>query len=413
MAQDTIVKQSDGSVHAVKIIEIRKESNLMIYEVGNEKKMVDMSTLKSYVLHSDLQSNIPEQVETGQTSGNPIDTIIKSDGTVLQVDIIDIRKDTDVLIYNYNGKRTIVSLSSLQTYKLHSSLDEKEDNTNTTSVSAISEAYFKPKKVMQYEYGLWSLSTNLTALMPVDPMNVRMTIEPEYEINSRFSVKFPLMIGLAPKFQTDFNYAYTYLGYGGDYFSDYIPGAMPEFEVIPNRRQVESTVVQAGVNPKYYFNHKSKNIISFYGGLALNVGIADAYSMRRYDRVDTTGYMSSTWNGSFYETEWRTYWQHHETEELYLENNQFNYFNYEVLLGFDFNFSQHLTATFEMGFSSTLYSSTALATDKVYTAIHNENNYVQTFDGRNVSHSGGHMFTRGRLLLTYRFGGKRLKAVNY
>lgn len=251
------------------------------------------------------------------------------------------------------------------------------------------------KAHMKHAYGPLSISTNLTSLISYRPFNNKVTIEPEYQFSDRFSLKIPIGIGLKRSYTVgtleEFSGYSSYYRYNNNNFD---PNVVPNIVEMPYRKYVEDIIVQGGVNPKYYFNGKSLNILSVYGSLGLNVGIADQYKLHLYDRLDSTSYYNSWQQTQVYE------WRIREEQAIY-QNHQFVFFNYEILFGVDINFSRRITCTYEMGYVSKLMGKPTWE-DRIYTAIHDQD-YVLNYEGP-INDTGRRKSTfRSRLLLTFRF----------
>jgi hypothetical protein len=330
------------------------------------------------------------------------DTIVKKDGTVLAVKILEINKEYNVMVYEYQGKRITTTISSLQSYVLHSEIEEKEENIEPIIVE--DKPIAKYQRRMKYIYGPWSVSSNISALIPTFRFNSRLTIEPEYELTPRFSIKTPFVIGVSKTHKINVqpvNSSFhkgmlVYYKYGSQ-----VPGA-PQLYFDPHRQtSTRDILLQAGINPKFYLNKKSKNIVSLYAAVALNLGLADAYCLTRFDHFDTVKQSPNAYQSPYYSTSGSTYYI--ETELSY-ENNKFNYFNYELLLGLDFNISKSVGVTLEAGCASRMYANVNLKKDRLYTAFYDQD-YILTYEGLD-NFWDNNLFFRSRILLTYRFGGK-------
>ncbi len=272
----------------------------------------------------------------------------------------------------------------------------QDDTTwNRYAVEVSPTIYKKPPPSLKHEFGALSIGTNLTALFRNQPYNSRLTVEPEYQLSDHISVKLPMVIGL---FRTRIVGQRT--GYFGmspwDKYEvyDFDANTIPEFRLRPKVKNWDDIIVQAGINPKYYINGKSKNLLSFYGSAAFNVGLADQYSYRGYDRMDSVDYYN--WELEEYETGWTV-----EEGEVEFENHEFAFFNYELLIGMDYNFSRRLSATIEMGYSSPLYGRPARQ-DILYTAIFDEE-YQVNFEGALETYGRKSLPFRTRIFLSYRF----------
>ena len=272
----------------------------------------------------------------------------------------------------------------------------QDDTTwNRYAVKVNPTIYKKPPPSLNHQFGAFSIGTNLTALFRNRPYNSRLTIEPEYQFSDHLSIKLPLVIGL---FET------RIIGQRTDFYGmspwdkyevyDFDANTTPVLRLLPKVENWDDIIVQAGINPKYYINGKSKSLLSFYAGAAFNVGLADQHSYRGYDRMDSTEYYNYSIQGL--ETVWTT-----EEGEVEFDNHEFVFFNYELLVGMDYNFSRRLSATLEMGYSSPLYGRPERE-DLIYTAIFDED-YKVNFEGSLETSGPTSLPFRMRVLVSYRF----------
>ena len=256
---------------------------------------------------------------------------------------------------------------------------------NTASISKrTSEVNIKRSGIKKYNYGQFSVSTNLTALIPLNLTVGRVTIEPEYRINELFSVKLPISIGIPRNRRSYYvkkpNFDSQYLNYS----------TAPVMLGDPYNYLSEDIIVQIGVNPKYYPIGKSKKLIAPYLSGAVNFGITKEYGKDYYVQ-------SNTYGGA-----WNTYWNT-TTESTVKKEGERNYFNFELLLGLDFNLSKRLTATVETGYASKLQElGVSTVVSKVYQRIgEGEYNLVNAQEVQNLYKR--HNYYKFRILLTYHF----------
>jgi hypothetical protein len=334
------------------------------------------------------------------------DTIVFRTGKVEAVKILSWKKESNLMVYISSNDTIYSNLLNFDKIVLHSKLEGSADPVvNTASISKrTSEVNIKRSGIKKYNYGQFSVSTNLTALIPLYLTGGRVTIEPEYRINELFSVKLPISIRTSRNIRSHFPKPYfdsQYLNYSTrpvmfGYKHKYLNGD-------PYDYLSEDIIVQIGVNPKYYPIGRSKKYIAPYLSGAVNFGIAKDYGKDYYVQSDTfstdfyqdpsTGYYNYTWN---------TYWNT-TTESIVEKEGERNYFNFELLLGLDFNLSKRLTATLETGYASRLQEQgVSTVVPKVYQRIgEGEYNLVNAQEVQNFYKH--HNYYKFRILLTYHF----------
>ena len=336
------------------------------------------------------------------------DTLVHSQGNIEAVKILSLKKESNLIVYISSNDTIYSNLLNFDKIVLHSKLEGSSDPVvNTASISKrISEVNMKISGINKYNYGQFSVSTNLTALIPLYLAGGRVTIEPEYRINELFSVKLPISIGIPrntlpiyplPDFDSQYlNYSTRPVMFGFNFFTDLTFGDHYDY-------LSEDIIVQIGVNPKYYPIGKSKKFIAPYLSGAVNFGIAKNYGKDYYVQSDTFStdfhYNPSTGNYSY---TWNTYWNT-TTESIVKKEGERNYFNFELLLGLDFNFSKRLTATLETGYASRLQEKgVSTVVPKVYQRIGDgEYNLVNAQEVQNFYKR--HNYYKFRILLTYHF----------
>ena len=314
------------------------------------------------------------------------DTIVFRTGKVEEVKILSWKKESNLIVYISSNDTIYSNLLNFDKIVLHSKLEGSADPVmNTASISKrTSEVNIKRSGIKKYNYGQFSVSTNLTALIPLNLTVGRVTIEPEYRINELFSVKLPISIGIPRNRRSYYvkkpNFDSQYLNYS----------TAPVMLGDPYNYLSEDIIVQIGVNPKYYPIGKSKKLIAPYLSGAVNFGIAKEYGKDYYVQ-------SNTYGGA-----WNTYWNT-TTESTVKKEGERNYFNFELLLGLDFNLSKRLTATVETGYASKLQElGVSTVVSKVYQRIgEGEYNLVNAQEVQNLYKR--HNYYKFRILLTYHF----------
>lgn len=321
------------------------------------------------------------------------DTLVRKDGSILTVQILELDKNKELIVYQLDGQETVVSFNALKSYILHSDLSTSSSSSKSMPfvVPIDSRLNFKSKSNIPYRYGPWSVSTNLTALFNFGPTNSRLTVEPEYQFHPKFSLKVPLMFGMFNNYETGVRTSsfLTSSSYGYSTPTNY-----PQMIEL-RRRQADHVVAQLGINPKFYPWEKDENVVSIYLGGALNFGLSDQYSVSTYQDLDTSVYINS-FNDTI------TYWTPTTTEE-HIENNVTNYFSYELLVGVDFHFGKQLSATFECGFTSLHNTAEPILHDKLYRRLDN-GPYQLVYDELPNFYRYNRQYVKARFLITYRFG---------
>ena len=314
------------------------------------------------------------------------DTIVFRTGKVEEVKILSWKKESNLIVYISSNDTIYSNLLNFDKIVLHSKLEGSADPVmNTASISKrTSEVNIKRSGINKYNYGQFSVSTNLTALIPLNLTVGRVTIEPEYRINELFSVKLPISIGI-PRNRR------SYYVKKPNFDSQYLNSSTaPVMLGDPYNYLSEDIIVQIGVNPKYYPIGKSKKLIAPYLSGAVNFGITKEYGKDYYVQ-------SNTYGGA-----WNTYWNT-TTESTVKKEGERNYFNFELLLGLDFNLSKRLTATVETGYASKLQElGVSTVGSKVYQRIgEGEYNLVNAQEVQNLYKR--HNYYKFRILLTYHF----------
>jgi len=327
------------------------------------------------------------------------DTIVYNTGKVEAVKILSLKKESNLIVYISSNDTIYSNLLNFDKIVLHSKLEGSSDRVvNTASISnSTGEFNIKRSRIHKYNYGQFSVSTNLTALIPLYVTGGRVTIEPEYRFNNFFSIKAPISIGIPRKSHVYYQlpgFTYTYTDYS----------TPPTMTYLSSIIMIEDVIVQVGVSPKYYPMGKSKKYVTPYFGAAVNIGLMKDYGADYYVQSDTLGSSSYEYNPSTgnYSYTWNTYWNT-TTESIVEKEGERNYFNFELLLGLDFNFSKRLTATLETGYASRLQEQGVSTVDpKVYQRIGDgEYNLVNTQEVQNFYKRDN--YYKFRILLTYHF----------
>lgn len=276
--------------------------------------------------------------------------------------------------------------------------------------------YFNPqrrgfyKKPSPFKYSNWSISSNLTS--PLRELivsnsyarrygfsdNIVLTVEPEYRLNDKFSVKFPFRFGARFK-KFPFEQIIDVDSWGES--SGWMYDGTPDANGIPAPRlwgiwyekgypHGRNLIAQIGINPKLYPNGQVKNAL--YIGLGVHGGISDFYQVDYYHTLDT-----STYYGRIVE------------ERAEVSTNYGFYFRFEGMIGMDFNFSKSICLSIETGYTSVI-NNTGNKPDNVYARINNgeyQPVYSGVYEDYHYTSWYNHMFNR--IYLVYRFGGELKK----
>lgn len=315
---------------------------------------------------------------------NAQDTIVYKSGETKAVQILKLKKESNLIVYTL-GKDTIYSsFKNIERFTMNSKVNNESTEITSSGTDNISTKRVYVKKevnVKTYDYGTFSISTNLAALLNLRYVSSRMTIEPEYRINENFSVKTPIYIGILPN-QIRFFQRSVY--FPDKSYSDYSnPPSMEDvFATNP-----EDILYQVGINPKYYPFGKSQKLISIYISGAVNFGIARNFETEVFLEADTV-------------TNWGiTSWEVNRNSVTLLDG-AYNFLNFEGLFGIDINFSKRITATLETGYSSRLIGEQKNEA-KFYLKTANTDYELIYQDTPRINSRRN--FLKGRVLLTYHF----------
>lgn len=308
-------------------------------------------------------------------------------GEVIEVKIFYLDKEKDLLGYELEGEKKYQSISSLNKYVLNSELNlgTPKHISNGRMIESVVIKEFDSQQG-NYEFGKWSVSTDLFSLLALNRNSI-VTLEPEYEVNSQFSVRIPLRFGLSNYFFFDYFYYET-----GDYWASYIANEPPHNDYIPTRGFYDQLVFEVGITPKYYFYSKSGRFFSPYVAASLKAGMWFGQTEDFYIGVDTLTSQNNT-------TNWYINDLNKSTNELNIP-----FINTELLIGVDLVFSRVLNLTFETGLDINMGHGD-LGTGYIYTKYF-KNDYALA--GQIYNNFYNNVQRRFRVLLTYRFNGKKI-----
>lgn len=353
-------------------------------------------------------------------AGNLIaqDTLVFKDGYIWLCEIQSV-KGKSIVFTRYDDKEESVDARQLMEYSRdgqwykwngedHDLLSGPKNNFK------LSVFLRKPKN----KYGRFSLGINLTApLAHVDvdktypgyywqdqsnanlfpQTNRSITVEPEYRIFDRFSVKLPVMIGL------DFSTPDTlfqsvnpdpYYYYGSSFVNWSAPYQVTTTDVNDidfysgyNRNlngHAKNVIFQVGVAPKIYPFGQTK--IAWYLGAGAYGGLMDQYRIDYF--LDLTTDVDQWGDLRWMET--------NEYAVRYSEPKPF--FRFEAMMGVDLNFSQFINLGFEGAWSSNFY--TTKPKDQVFARHDNDPySFVAEFDYRYTGTRWGYPVGRVYLII--------------
>lgn len=344
------------------------------------------------------------------------DTIVSKSGKTEAVQIISLVPNSEIIVYKIGNDTIFSRIDNIEKYMLHSELGSLyELSISNDNIEHIENKKFTHQLFLKYpkfDYGKLSLSSNLGAALPLCVTNSRITIEPEYQLNKKLSIKVPIVFGLKKSNRYWYHFKDNKENWPGYHlYSDYNilswdvnsynqnPNAT--MENIPNRAFHEDVIVQFGLSPKFYPWNKSETPLSYYCGFAINIGIMDRLQYSFYRELDTIGKKAVLGDA------WWTEWIISETESEVKENSFF-FLNYEVMIGTEFNLNKRLNIGLEV-----LYSFKPIGNGELQDQV-----FEKRFDGvyelileGEPNFRREHLRLRGRLFLTYRFGGKKRESI--
>jgi hypothetical protein len=308
-------------------------------------------------------------------------------GTVEEVKIFFLDAEKGILGYERNGVKTFRAITSLEKYELNTLIVfDSTANQLVAGRHEISGAKNFDSDKGIYDFDKWSISTDLAALFSPDRNSI-ITLEPEFQLNHNWSIRFPLRIGLQ-------NYYFAPGSYNavGDYWGQYEPNMPPREPYFDNYLYLRDQLVfEIGATPKFYPYGKSKRLFSPYLGGTLKAGYWKGQAFDEYITVDTaTNDIYTNW----YIT------------DLTNVTNPYDipFVNTELLIGFELVFSRVLNVSFEAALDMNMYYGNIIP-----------NNYHTSYFGSDfysksiipdfyVDRTKG----RFRVFLTYRLGGQKI-----
>ncbi len=351
---------------------------------------------------------------------NAQDTLFYKNGNVLPTQIIKVDSAAAIIEYKLDGQSINQAIKSFDRivyngeemnldYWFSRDSNRNEDLTNQQIL-----------KANPFSYGKFAVSTNLTSLIAGRQRDKRrlfydnsyFSIEPEYWINDRFSIKVPIIIGLHPNEYSspyEVNVTYNSWNYLIEFHEDEV--SLPD-PVIANRTElyfnsnseghIRELDFQFGITPKFYLTKNTK--ISPYIGQSFNVG---------FENLRTVDYFMTFSVEKNIPTD--TYFHTFRTERQVISNSQTTVFKYEGMLGLNFNLTRTFNFSTEVGYSNRNKASNK-EPDRVYIRTSETDEFVLAKTSVfNAEELYSYSFRRqyfARIHLVFRFGGKKNQLSN-
>lgn len=347
------------------------------------------------------------------------DTLVYVTNEVQAVKITKIDKEARVISYMSGGDVSSIGFTSLLKYKYQGNWISIEAGNSKTPAGDKTGLF---TKLGTYRYGKWAISSNLASpflgVLSVVNKNNRtffssnalISIEPEYFISGKFSLKFPVYLGL-PNFKLPIsettdrqNVPTSHIDEGGNLYkptqywryqieldNSIVPVIDGRYENVDGPEHSRRLFAQIGVHPKWFPYGQSKN--AFFIGQGFDLGIGDMYAIDYFHTWETSN-GSSTDNWVWTE----------ERIEIRTDNTLF--FRYEATVGVSFNFGSAINLSIESGYSTAMMNS-GKDGDRVYRRIFKSGSYEQIHSDVYKEDTGSWGRIINRLHLVYRFGGER------
>jgi hypothetical protein len=330
------------------------------------------------------------------------DTLFYKDGNVKAVQIIEMDKLAKLVGYISEGDTIYAAISSFDRVVYAGRVSSSNGISKTAVIidtekakdAVRSNVKLNPK----YLYGKWAVSTNLTSCFEnggnfVFATNRVFSVEPEYFVHDRFSIKMPIHLGLEGD-----EVSRDYYGNTNYRMNDLNGDVLPTVRYLESGRRYRTLghkrdlLFQIGINPKYYF--KGQRNFSWYFSQGfyisrINLNRADYY----YTYEKYTNNM-----GDFY-------WERPNIVAESFDEKRWG-FRYEGAIGLAINVTKNLGLTTEFGYTTVIKSENE-GFDRVFIR-EGEGEYVS--DPFVVQHkvsypSGQFLLPYFRVHLVYRFGG--------
>jgi hypothetical protein len=328
------------------------------------------------------------------------DTLYLNNGDTLAVKFIAADEDNGLIVYSIGSDTTFMSMRLVKTLNIYSGFSDRLPGDMLEKADKIEKHH-----VDKYEFfnspapdqkGLCAVSANLTSLIPNLKESYRLhyainsvlTIEPEYYISDKMSIRIPVCIGINRKKPPA-----SYTNVWNRYYFPCDPAETPRMDPTYftndfsgyNELHAPNMVFQVGVYTKHFSSISKRNYIYFTQGL--NFGEDNYFA---HDYHDYLVYSESQC--------WYPY-----KEMLTVYDNPAYYFRYELLIGMNISMGRHLCLNLESG-PSIRMGSYGKKDDHLYRSLNNSDSvliHTHHFEEKNVR-----TLLTFRISLAYRFRGK-------
>ncbi|MFT5820923.1 MAG: hypothetical protein ACI8ZM_002171 [Crocinitomix sp.] len=273
------------------------------------------------------------------------DTLYLKTGEQRAVQIIELDTTVNLVGYVYQGDTIYATTESFEKVIYLGNLSSVGSLANTaviqdseaTRANIISKIKPNPK----YLYGKWAISTNLTSVSRKSELNHYsinpvFSVEPEYFLMDRLSLKMPLSFGIPTKEVTYYATPHRFKFHNA---ADKIPYVWTSQNGRKQMGHARDLLIQIGLNPKFYFKGQRK--FAWY----LGQGFYASYI--NLNRVDYYYTFRSTFQNDSYN------WNVVENSfESFNENRII--FRYEGAIGLSISLLKDFGLSSELGYSTAI-----------------------------------------------------------
>jgi hypothetical protein len=309
------------------------------------------------------------------------DTLIFNNGDTAKIDLISIDESKGLLMYIDKSDTIFVSSGIIKEYRIHSEVEHTLPESIVKSAEESGSKYVVKHGFLtqpgEERIGKFAVSTSLTSLLENSPEKYRLhyalnrviTIEPEYFLSHKLSLKMPIEIGVSRIKLTPDNI---------DVWSMYSSWSYSEPPTINvsyfndsywtySYLHPQNLIFQLGLYTKHFSSIPRKNYLYFSQGL--NFGIDDIYALDMYHHISYN--------------EQNDYWDV-LVERIIAKKNQVYFFKYELLGGLNWSLGRIVSLTMETGLAFKLISKGKIE-DHVYRSIETsdyELSYTHLYDNK-------------------------------
>jgi hypothetical protein len=344
--------------------------------------------------------------------GNAQDSLFFKDNSILATEIIKIDSAGGLVIYQYGTQtayRAIKSFDKIIYQGQEINLDYWSNTEKTKSKELTNE---RLRKSNPFNYGPLSIGTNLTSFLGGAVRsssaffydNSNFSIEPEYRIHERVTIKFPIYIGiqadknttpllLSKSFNT-WNYIVQFNANEADLSLPEIQNRAEIYFGNVDREHSRDLEFQFGIAPKFYLTQQRR--VMPYIGQSFNIGFVN---LKVTDYFMTFSVEKNNPGDVYFHT--------FRYENQLTSNSQTTVFKYEGMFGLDFNLTKGLNFSTEVGYSN-LNRAVNTTPDRVYVRAYETDDYVLAKTSYYSAQERYRYGIRGkyfaRIFLVYRFG---------